>query len=43
MLIYFNDKRYARNHPDLYAGLADNELAPIDDPEPVGERERAER
>ena len=43
VLIYFNDKRYARNHPDLYAGLADNELAPIDDPEPVGEREPAER
>ena len=35
VLIYFNDKRYARNHPDLYADLADNELAPIDEPEPV--------
>jgi sec-independent protein translocase protein TatC len=35
VLIYLNDKRYARNHPDLYAGLSDDELAPIEDPEPV--------
>jgi sec-independent protein translocase protein TatC len=35
LLIYVNDKRYARNHPDPYEGLADDELAPIDDPEPV--------
>jgi sec-independent protein translocase protein TatC len=35
LLIYLNDKRYARNHPDLYADLADDELAPIEDPEPV--------
>jgi sec-independent protein translocase protein TatC len=35
LLIYLNDKRYARNHPDLYEGLADDELAPIEDPEPV--------
>ena len=35
VLIYFNDKRYARNHPDPYAGLADDELAPIETPEPV--------
>ena len=35
VLIYFNDKRYARNHPDPYAGLSDDELAPIDIPEPV--------
>jgi len=35
VLIYLNDKRYARNHPDLYAGLSDDELAPIDIPEPV--------
>jgi sec-independent protein translocase protein TatC len=33
VLIYLNDKRYARNHPDLYADLADNELAPIEAPE----------
>lgn len=31
LIIYLNDKRYARNHPDLYAGLADDELSPIDD------------
>jgi sec-independent protein translocase protein TatC len=35
VLIYLNDKRYARNHPDLYAGLADDELAPIEPLEPV--------
>ena len=35
ILIYFNDKRYVRNHPDLYADLADDELAPIELPEPV--------
>jgi sec-independent protein translocase protein TatC len=35
VLIYLNDKRYARNHPDLYADLPDNELAPIDAVEPV--------
>ena len=35
VLIYLNDKRYARNHPDLYANLADDELAPIETPEPV--------
>ncbi|HEY1823437.1 MAG TPA: twin-arginine translocase subunit TatC [Trebonia sp.] len=35
IIIYFNDKRYARNHPDLYAGLSDDELAPVETPEPV--------
>jgi sec-independent protein translocase protein TatC len=35
ILIYFNDKRYARNHPDLYDGLSDDELAPVEAPEPV--------
>jgi sec-independent protein translocase protein TatC len=35
VFIYLNDKRYARNHPDLYAGLADDELAPVEPPEPV--------
>lgn len=35
VLIYLNDKRYARTHPDLYADLADDELAPIETPEPV--------
>jgi sec-independent protein translocase protein TatC len=35
LIIYFNDKRYARNHPDPYAGLADDELSPIGEPERV--------
>jgi sec-independent protein translocase protein TatC len=35
VFIYFNDKRYARNHPDLYAGLSDDELAPVEAPERV--------
>ncbi|MGH3214748.1 MAG: twin-arginine translocase subunit TatC [Trebonia sp.] len=35
VIIYLNDKRYARNHPDPYDGLADDELSPIDDIERV--------
>jgi sec-independent protein translocase protein TatC len=35
VLIYFNDKRYARNHPDPYADLADDQLSPVEEPEPV--------
>lgn len=35
LFVYFNDKRRARLHPDPYAGLGDDELAPIEDPEPV--------
>jgi hypothetical protein len=35
VLMYFNDKRYLRNHPDLYGDLADDELAPIETPQPV--------
>ena len=35
IFIYFNDRRWARNHPDLYAGLADDELSPIEEPEPI--------
>lgn len=35
IFVYFNDKRRARLHPDPYAGLADDELSPIDDPEPA--------
>jgi sec-independent protein translocase protein TatC len=31
VIIWLNDRRWARNHPDLYAELADNQLAPIDD------------
>jgi len=35
VFVYFNDKRRARLHPNPYEGLADDELAPIEDPEPV--------
>jgi sec-independent protein translocase protein TatC len=35
VLIYFNDRRKARLNPDPYAGLADEELAPLEIPEPV--------
>jgi sec-independent protein translocase protein TatC len=35
VIIWLNDKRYARAHPDLYAGLADNELAPVEPPDRV--------
>lgn len=35
VLIYLNDKRYDRLHPSLYDDLADDQLAPIEDPEPV--------
>jgi sec-independent protein translocase protein TatC len=31
VFIFLNDRRYARNHPDVYAGLDDSELAPLDD------------
>src|SRR5580693_7453517 len=35
IIIYLNDRRYARLHPDLNANLADNELSPVETPEPV--------
>ena len=35
IFIYLNDRRWARNHPDLYAGLADDELAPVEPPERI--------
>ena len=35
VFIYLNDRRWIRNHPDPYAGLADDELSPIEAPEPV--------
>jgi sec-independent protein translocase protein TatC len=35
VIIFFNDRRYARLHPDLNAGLADDELSPIGTPDPV--------
>jgi hypothetical protein len=35
VIIYFNDRRYLRLHPDLNANLADDELSPVDAAEPV--------
>jgi len=35
VFVYFNDKRRARRNPSPYADLADDELAPIEDPEPI--------
>jgi sec-independent protein translocase protein TatC len=30
LIVWYNDRRRARLHPDPYAGLADNELSPLD-------------
>jgi sec-independent protein translocase protein TatC len=35
VFVYFNDKRRAARNPNPYAGLADDELAPVETPEPV--------
>jgi sec-independent protein translocase protein TatC len=35
VFVYFNDKRRARNNPNPYEGLSDDELAPVDAPEHV--------
>jgi len=35
LFVYFNDKRRARLHPDPYAGLADDQLSPVETTEPV--------
>jgi sec-independent protein translocase protein TatC len=35
IFVYFNDKRRARRNPNPYAGLADDELAPVEEPERV--------
>jgi sec-independent protein translocase protein TatC len=35
LFVFFNDKRRARLHPSPYADLADDELSPIEDSEPV--------
>jgi len=43
VFVYFNDKRRARRNPDPYAGLADDELAPLDDPQPADDRERVDQ
>jgi sec-independent protein translocase protein TatC len=39
VFVYFNDKRRARLHPDPYAGLADDQVAPLDDEEQVDHHE----
>ncbi len=35
LFMFFNDRAYARRHPDLYADLNDDEVAPIENPEHV--------
>jgi sec-independent protein translocase protein TatC len=35
VIIFLNDRRYTRLHPDLNANLADDELSPVETPEPV--------
>jgi sec-independent protein translocase protein TatC len=35
VLIFLNDRRYARNHPDPYAELSPDEISPLEAPEPV--------
>jgi sec-independent protein translocase protein TatC len=35
VFVYFNDKRRARHNPNPYADLADDELAPVEEPERV--------
>ena len=35
LFVYFNDKRRAARNPSPYADLADDELSPVDEPEPV--------
>jgi len=30
VIVYLNDRRRARRNPDPYAGLADDELSPIE-------------
>jgi sec-independent protein translocase protein TatC len=35
VIIWLNDKRYTRLHPDLYADLSDDQLSDVDNPEPV--------
>ena len=37
-VVWSNDRRRARRHPDPYAGLADDELSPLDLDAPVGPR-----
>ncbi len=43
VFVYFNDKRRARLRPDPYAGLADDQLSPLDDAAPSDDRERVDQ
>jgi len=40
VIVWLNDKRRARLHPDPYAGLADDELAPVELPDDAETRSR---
>ena len=40
VIVWLNDKRRARLHPDPYAGLADDELSPIELPDDAETRSR---
>ena len=33
LIVWSHDRRHARRHPDPYAGLADNELSPLELPD----------
>jgi sec-independent protein translocase protein TatC len=35
IFVYFNDKRRARLHPPMYENLSDDEMSPLDVPDPV--------
>jgi sec-independent protein translocase protein TatC len=35
LIVWSNDRRRARRHPDPYAGLADDELSPLDPLSPL--------
>jgi sec-independent protein translocase protein TatC len=35
VFVYFNDRRRARLHPPMYENLSDDEVSPLDTPEPV--------
>ncbi len=42
VLIYLNDKRWARNHPDEFAGLSPDEISPLQAPDPVALPDRGD-
>jgi sec-independent protein translocase protein TatC len=35
-IVWYHDRRHARLHPDPYAGLADDELSPLELPDDTG-------